>query len=193
MSLKGVPVRSPAVSPDGYLSISALMRLTDVIGSDVVREKAPLLVQAALAVGSNQIRHMGTLGGNLCLENRCVYYNQSHQYQFVEPCFKRNGKLCYLMPQGKKCWAVSAADTVPALISLNAQLVIEGPGNNRCLPLDALYGGDPLRPLTLGPAEVVTDVRIPGSKRSSSSFRQILSTRRARICSGECSRRNGAR
>ena len=132
VSLKGLPVRSPAVSPDGYLSISALMRLTDVIGSDVVREKAPLLVQAAFAVGSNQIRHMGTLGGNLCLENRCVYYNQSHQYQFIEPCFKRNGNLCHLIPKGKKCWAVSAADTVPALMSLNAQVVIEGPGNNRC-------------------------------------------------------------
>jgi 4-hydroxybenzoyl-CoA reductase beta subunit len=161
VSLKGVPVRSPAVSPDGYLSISALMTLADVIGSDVVREKAPLLVQAAFAVGSNQIRHMGTLGGNLCLENRCVYYNQSHQYQFVEPCFKRNGNLCYLIPKGKKCWAVSAADTVPALMSLNAQVVVEGAGNNRCLPLDTLFGGDSLRPLTLGPAEVVTGVRIP--------------------------------
>jgi 4-hydroxybenzoyl-CoA reductase subunit beta len=161
VSLKGVPLGSPAVSPDGYLSISALMSLADVVGSDVVRENAPLLVQAAFAVGSNQIRHMGTLGGNLCLENRCVYYNQSHQYQFVEPCFKRNGNLCHLAPKGKKCWAVSAADTVPALMSLNAQVVIEGPGNNRFLPLDALFAGDSLRPLTLGPAEVVTEVRIP--------------------------------
>jgi 4-hydroxybenzoyl-CoA reductase beta subunit len=162
ISMKGVPVQTPTVSKNGDLHLDGLMTLADVARSPIVQEKAPLLAEAALSVGSNQLRQMGTLGGNLCLENRCLYYNQTHNFQFVEPCFKRNGDRCYLIPEGKKCWAVFQADTVPALISLGAVINIAGPENGRQLPLEDFYTGDALKPLAISDTEFVTEVIVPG-------------------------------
>jgi CO/xanthine dehydrogenase FAD-binding subunit len=109
---------------------------------------------------------MGTLGGNICLENRCVYYNQSHTFQFVEPCFKRDGNLCYLIPKGNRCWAVSAGDTVPALVSLGVRVVVNGAEKRSTLPVEELFTGNSLRPLDLGPSQIVTEIEIPAAPGS---------------------------
>ena len=162
VSLKGIPAKAPSVSEKGDLHLDALMTLAEVILSPVVRDKLPMLAEAALRVGSNQVRHMGTLGGNICLENRCLYYNQTHTNQFVEPCFKRKGAQCYLIPGGKKCWAAFMADTVPALISLGAIVNIRGPGKGSQLPLERFYTGDELRPFALSETEIVTEIVVPG-------------------------------
>ncbi len=80
ISLRGLPIAPPTVDPNDDLHVDALMTLADLARSQTILEKAPLLSEAALSVGSNQIRHMGTLGGNLCQENRCFYYNQTHTF-----------------------------------------------------------------------------------------------------------------
>ena len=126
--------------------LDALTPLADLVRSPLVLDIAPVVAEAALCVGSNEIRHMGTLGGNICLENRCTYYNQSHTFQYVRPCFKRKGDLCYHVPDSKKCLAVFSADTVPALISLNAVLIITGSQGSRRTPLEEFYTGDALNP-----------------------------------------------
>ena len=110
VSLKGVPVRSPAVNPDGYLSIGALMRLADVVGSDVVRETSRCWFR--LHLPWDPIR-FATWGPWVAIFVGEPLRLLQPMYQFVEPCFKRNGNLCHLIPKGKRCWAVSAADTVP--------------------------------------------------------------------------------
>ena len=161
ISLKGVPVKSPATAGEGKLRLDAFMSLADVVSSPEVLERAPLLAEAALNVASNEIRHMATLGGNLCLETRCTYYNQSHTYQYVQPCFKRNGDRCYLIPKGKKCQAVFMADTVPALICLDAEVEIQTDTKSRQLPVEAFYTGDPLSPIALSEGELVRGVFIP--------------------------------
>ena len=161
VSLKGIPAKPPTVARNGDLHLDALMTLSEVARSPAVREKSPLLEEAALSVGSGQVRNMGTLGGNLCLENRCFYYNQSHTFQFVEPCFKRNGNQCYLIPKGKQCWAVFPADTVPALISMGALVNITGPEKGRLMPLERLYSGDALKPLHISGSEIITEVIVP--------------------------------
>ena len=161
VSLKGLSVTPPTAHQNGDVALSAFMSLADVARSPLVSERAPLLTEAALSVGSNQIRHMGTLGGNLCLENRCSYYNQTHSYQFVEPCFKRSGDQCYLIPGSDKCWAVFQADTAPALISLGALISIKGAEGVRRLPLEKLYTGDALQPFVISDTEIVTEVIIP--------------------------------
>jgi 4-hydroxybenzoyl-CoA reductase beta subunit len=163
ISLKRLSATSPTVDSNGDLHIDALIPLADLVRSRTVLDKAPLLSEAALSVASNQIRNMGTLGGNLCQENRCSYYNQTHIFQFIEPCFKRNGDQCYLIPKGKKCWAVFSSDTAPALISLGASAIILGPKKRRHLPLENLYTGDPLRPLVISDCEILTEVILPGS------------------------------
>jgi CO/xanthine dehydrogenase FAD-binding subunit len=160
ISLKGLNVDPPQISPKGDLHINALLTLADIARSPEAIEKAPLLTEAIACVGSNQVRHMGTLGGNICLENRCTYYNQSHTFQFVEPCFKRAGDRCYLIPRGKKCMAVFSADTVPALICLNARVEIVAAEGRRQLPVEQLYTGDALKPLALSRDEIISEVII---------------------------------
>ena len=149
ISLKNIAAPPPSESPDGILQIDALTRLSDVTRSPIIQEKAPLLVKAAAQVASEEIRNMGTLGGNLCQESRCLYYNQSHSFQFVEPCFKRGGKHCYFLKKGKKCLAVYMADTAPALISLDAKIRIISPNVERELPIEELYSGDAIDPLSI--------------------------------------------
>lgn len=160
ISLKSLNVDPPQISPKGDLHINALLTLADIARSPEVIEKAPLLAEAIACVGSNQVRHMGTLGGNICLENRCTYYNQSHTFQFVEPCFKRAGDRCYLIPKGKKCLAVFSADTVPALICLDARVEIVAAEGSRQLPVEKLYTGDALKPLALSRDEIISEVII---------------------------------
>lgn len=165
ISLKGLPVDPPQVSPKGDLHVHALMPLADIARSPIVLEKTPMLAEAIGCVGSNQIRHMGTLGGNICLENRCTYYNQSHAFQFVEPCFKRAGNRCYLIPKGKKCLAVFTADTVPALICLDAKVEIVAAESSRQLPVERLYTGDALKPLSLSHDEIISKIIIANPRR----------------------------
>lgn len=161
ISLKKLSSAARVLIDGPNLSLDAATPLVETAGSALVRQQAPLLADAALAVGSYQIRHMGTLGGNLCLETRCMYYNQSHDFQFVEPCFKRCGDLCYHVPRGKRCWAVFAADTVPALICLGARIELRTAENRREVALEQFYTGDPLSPLALLPAEMVTRIVLP--------------------------------
>lgn len=161
ISLKDLPVKNPEVDEAGNLHIDPLMTLADLTRSPLIREKFPMLAEAALSVASNQVRNMATLGGNICLENRCLYYNQSHTFQFVDACFKRGGDRCYLFPQGRKCFAVFVADTVPALISLGALITLTDGENIRSLPLAELYTGDALRPLDLDEGEILAGVLIP--------------------------------
>ena len=162
ISLKGIPVEAPELKKDGTLYLDALTPLADLVRSPLVIEQAPILAKAALCVASNEIRHMGTLGGNICLENRCAYYNQSHTFQYVKPCFKRKGDLCYHVPGGKKCLAVFSADTVPALIALGALVIINGPEGSRQTPLEKFYTGDALSPRDIAGNELVTGIIIPG-------------------------------
>ena len=164
ISLKGMSVKSPEVDESGHLHIDPLMTMADLGFSTVIRSSFPALADAAVKVASGQVRNMATLGGNICLENRCLYYNQSHTFQFVEPCFKRGGNHCYLFPNGQKCFAVFVADSVPALISLGATITLTDGEDIRSLPLQELYTGDALRPLDLHEGEILAEVLIPAQK-----------------------------
>lgn len=161
ISLKRLHADSPVLTSEGNLRLGSLMTLADVGSSQIIRQNAPLLAEAAEAVGSKQVRHMGTLGGNICLENRCLYYNQGHEFQFIEPCFKRKGDSCYLFPKGKKCWAVFMGDTAPALISLGAELEIASHEKMTLETVEGFYTGDPVRPNALSRYEMIRDILIP--------------------------------
>ncbi len=164
ISLKDVAVKNPELDEGGNLHIDPLMTMAEVNRSPLIRRKFPLLADAASRVASGQVRNMATLGGNICLENRCLYYNQSHTFQFVEPCFKRGGQCCYHFPNGRKCFAVFVADTVPALISLGAIITLTDGEDIRSLPLEELYAGDALRPLDLNEGEILAEILLPAQK-----------------------------
>jgi CO/xanthine dehydrogenase FAD-binding subunit len=163
VGLGAIEPQPPVLLSDGSLRLDALSRLEDLVDSPLLAMHAPLVAAAAHAVGGHQIRQMGTLGGNLCQEARCLQYNQRHDYQFVAPCYKRGGERCYPFPQNKPgvCWAVHMSDVAPALMVLDAELDVLGERGARRLAVEALYTGDGMRPVDLADAELIRAVILP--------------------------------
>ncbi len=166
VSLSAIEPQLPAVLPDGSLRIDALSKLATLTHSPLVMERAGMLARSAHAVGGNQIRQMGTLGGNLCQETRCLQLDQRHDYQFVAPCFKRGGDCCYPFPRNKPdtCWSVYVSDVAPALVALDAEIEILGEAGLRRVRAEELYTGNGLTPLALGHAELVRAVVVPAAR-----------------------------
>jgi len=126
--------------PGQGTEIGALTTLTEIERSDLIRRDYPVLHEAAKTVASPILRNMGTLGGNICLDTRCLWYNQSLTWRTsCGFCIKKDGDLCHVAPGGSKCWAVFSGDTPPALLCLDAELEIAGPAGTRRLALRDFY------------------------------------------------------
>lgn len=165
-SLRGIRETS-----DGGLEIGALTTLSELERSAVVRERFAVLSSAASKVASPQIRNSGTLGGNLCQDARCWYY------RYGVNCYRAGGNTCYAdTPEGQnrehclwgadRCVAVSPSDVAPALVVLDARMMIAGPQGEREVPAEQFFIGpnvDITRMTVLEPGEVLTAVRVPAS------------------------------
>lgn len=163
VNIKKIPeLRQISFSDEKGLHIGCTVTLREVTDHPVVSKKYPLLAQAAGAVGFNQLRNMATLGGNVCLDNRCPYFNQSAFWWNSRPdCFKRGGNQCYVVKGGKECFSLSAADTVSALMALDAEMLIQGPENERRIPISDFYTGNGRKPHDLQKDELVSAILIP--------------------------------
>ena len=157
--LKGI-----VAEPDGGMRIGALTSLSEIERSPLLREKYPVLTEAAATVASPVLRNMGTIGGNICLDTRCLWYNQSLQWRKACGfCIKKDGDLCHVAPGGTKCWAAFSGDTPPALLCLNAEVEIVGPNGKRIIPLREFYTGIGDDHRRLQPNELLTRVFLPAS------------------------------
>jgi len=163
VSIKGIAELSEICRQEGGRPfIGAGVILRDVIDHPIVSRSYPLLARAALSVATNQLRNMGTLGGNLCLDNRCPYDGQSELWWARRAdCFKRGGNTCYVARGGKRCMSRSAADTIPALMVLEAEVLVVGPRGERRTPIEDFYTGDGRKPCRLGGDEFVGGVLLP--------------------------------
>lgn len=164
ISLGAIEPAPPEQLPDGAIRIDALSRLSDLERSDLLQREIPMFTDSVRAVGSNQVREMGTLGGNLCQESRCLHLNQKHDFQFVAPCYKRGGECCYPFPNNPTdvCWAVHMSDIAPALIALGAEAeILAGDGGTRRVQVEGLFTDDGMRPVALAPAEIIAAVIVP--------------------------------
>lgn len=155
---------------DGTLEIGALTTLTEIENHELIRHRYPVLQQAAATVASPVLRNMGTLGGNLCLDTRCLWYNQSLSWRrSCGFCIKKGDErtdsalLCHVAPGGNRCWAAFSADTPPALLSLDAAIEIASAATRRRLPLADFYTGSGDAGLRLAPGELVTRILIPAT------------------------------
>ena len=144
------------------LRIGALTTLTNVLRAPVVHEKFPVLAKAVGTIAGPLQRNMGTLGGNLCLETRCRWYNQSHFWrQALGGCLKKDGPVCHVAPGGKFCWAAWSGDSAPALLTLEAEVEIAGVNGTRRMALRDFYKNDGMDRIALARGEILTAVHVP--------------------------------
>ncbi len=163
---------------DGGVEIGALTSLREIERSQFLRQHYPVLTEAATTVASPVLRNMGTIGGNICLDTRCLWYNQSLTWRKgCGFCIKKDGDLCHVAPGGTKCWATFSGDTPPALLCLNAEIEIAGATGSRRVSLADFYTGlgDSYR--NLQPNELVTRVFLPAS---SADYRGVYRKLRVR-------------
>jgi 4-hydroxybenzoyl-CoA reductase subunit beta len=147
---------------DGSVRIGAACRLVDLIAHPLAGGRYPVFKQALEAVASTHIRNMGTLGGNICLETRCWYTNNSDQWrEGLQGCFKTDNELCHVIKSSTKCHAINNSDTPPALIVLDAMLTLQREGASREVRIADFYRADGIDFTVLEPGEIVTHVTIP--------------------------------
>jgi 4-hydroxybenzoyl-CoA reductase subunit beta len=144
------------------LTIGAGMTLTEICHHQEMMTHYPALATAAGLVSTPQLRNMGTIGGNVCVDTRCNYYNQTYWWrQAIGFCLKKDGETCWVAPGSSRCWAVSSSDTAPVLIALNAQVHLLGPTGERIMPLHNLFREDGIVYLGRRHDEILTQIDVP--------------------------------
>ncbi len=170
------------------LEIGASVRLSELATCPSVMNHYPVLAQAAAHIAGPTHRNMGTVGGNLCLDTRCIFYNQSEWWRDANNhCLKTTGTVCHVAPKSRGvCFATFSGDLAPALLTLGADVDIAGPGGKRTIPLEKLYigfarqdvpvtetQGDGKFYLSLRPGEIVTGVRAQNTAGLRSAYDKI--------------------
>ncbi len=147
---------------EGKLHLGAGVRLSRLAADDTVRAHYPALALAVGEIASPQIRNMATLGGNLCLDTRCMYINQTEFWrEALGGCLKALGDTCHVVPGGRHCVAAFSADSPIALLALEAEVEIAHHRGSRVIRLEELYNSDGVSHLNLQPGEIVAAVRVP--------------------------------
>ncbi|MEZ6185411.1 MAG: FAD binding domain-containing protein [Planctomycetota bacterium] len=170
VALRGVE-ELRAVTQDGGLTLGAGLTLSQVAAEGRIPLQQRALIMAAGKVATPHIRNMGTLGGNLCLDTRCNYYNQNHDWREAIGFCKKAPEgeaieevthgTCWVAPSSPRCWAVQSSDSAPALIALGAEVSLVSADGERRIPLHALYHDDGMAYLTKRPDELLTQVHLP--------------------------------
>ena len=156
------------------MTVGAGVSLAGLAAQTEIRDGYRALAMAAGSVSTPPLRNMGTLGGNLCLDTRCNYYNQTYHWRkSIGFCMKKDGDICLVAPGSPRCWAISSTDTAPAAIALRAEVRLVGPRGERRVPASALYRDDGIAYLAKAPDEVLTDVVLPPAEGWRSTYRKL--------------------
>jgi 4-hydroxybenzoyl-CoA reductase subunit beta len=144
------------------LSVGPTTTLAAVARHPEVRVHYPALAAAADLVSSPQLRNQGTIGGNVCVDTRCNYYNQSYAWRkAIGFCMKKDGDICLVAPGSARCWAVSSSDTAPVLWTLGARVRLVGPDGGRTIPIAELYRDDGIEYLGKQRDEILVEILLP--------------------------------
>lgn len=169
VNIKRIPGLDLIEEKNGSISIGALTSLKSIYGNPLIGEKLPGLALAASSVGSYHHQIMGTVGGNICQQNRCKFYNQSRWWRNArQPCFKVGGEICHVVNKKGICYSIYSGDVAPALLVLNAKVRLQCNTGAREPFLENLFSGDGKAPLHLERGEILTQVIIP--EESASGF-----------------------
>jgi len=157
ISLMGIPELRRFEST----TLGACLTLSELTAGPPDRLTAAVSTAARL-VSTPLLRNMGTLGGNLCLDTRCNYYNQTYEWRkSIDFCMKKDGHICWVAPSSPRCWAVSSSDLAPVMVAIGAEYRLLGPQGERVVPAGRFYHNDGINYLTKQPDEILVDVRLP--------------------------------
>jgi 4-hydroxybenzoyl-CoA reductase subunit beta len=164
-------LRGTSSDARGGFRLGALTTLADAAEHTGLAEAHPGYVEAAELVSSPPLRNVGTIGGNLCVDTRCNYYDMTYEWrESVGFCMKKDGDICLVAPGSPRCWAVSSSDTAPMAIALGAAVVLVGPDGEREIPAAALYRDDGIDYLAKQPYEVLTALLLPPASGLRSAY-----------------------
>jgi len=162
VSLLSVPGLRGIETVEDEVKIGAVTRLSEVLRDAGVVARFPALATAIASISSPPLRNMATLGGNLCVDTRCTYYNQSEEWRrSIDYCLKEKGATCWVATRSPRCWAHSASDSAPVLCALDARIKLVGPGGERVIPVQQLFHDDGIDYLHKQRDEILTEVRLP--------------------------------
>lgn len=179
-------LRRISVQSGGGISIGAMTTLSDVALSDTVNAGYPSLSKAVLSIATPAIRNKATIGGNLCLDTRCYFYNESEFWRgSLGGCLKLNipahddGDVCHAAPGNAVCSAVFSSDSAPILLALDASVEIQSAQGSRTVPLSEFYASDGMRFLNLSPGELLTRIVLPAPRQGLRSAHNKIRSRQS--------------
>jgi 4-hydroxybenzoyl-CoA reductase subunit beta len=150
--------------PDTFSSLGSALTLSELVRMQDLQRDYAGLWQAAAQVATPHLRAMGTLGGNLCLDTRCNYYDQTYEWRkSIDFCMKKDGHICWVATSSPTCLAVSSTDTAPALMALGARVRLVSASGERVVDVSDLYANDGINYLTRRPDEILAEVHLPAA------------------------------
>jgi 4-hydroxybenzoyl-CoA reductase subunit beta len=161
-------------SPETGVSLGANLTLRELERHPMLLQKYAAVAEAARSISSPPLKTMGTLGGNLCVDTRCFYYDQTYEWrQSIHFCLKKDGDTCWVAPGSRRCWAVSSTDLAPVMLALNARLHVFSKSGERTIPAEDMYRHDGIEYLKKRPDEIVTGVDLPPINGDLTAFRKL--------------------
>jgi len=171
LALRGLRHELASIKFEDDTVIGAGVTLSDLIASPQIRDAYRGLWQAASQVATPHLRNMATLGGNLCLDTRCTYYDQNYEWRkAIDFCMKKDGETCWVATSSPKCLAVSSTDTAPMLQALGAKVTLVSARGERVVPLSDLYANDGIHYLTKARDEILTRISLPRAEGWRSAY-----------------------
>ena len=174
ISLSAIPALTRLRFGSDGAAIGAAVPLSRLEHDRGILRRYPALALAISTISTPPLRNMGTLGGNVLLDTRCNYYDQSFEWrQSIDFCMKKDGAICWVAPASPRCLAVASADSVPVLIALGARARLHGPEGEKEVAVEELYRDDGIRYLTTAPGELLTEIRLPRPDGWRASYRKL--------------------
>jgi 4-hydroxybenzoyl-CoA reductase subunit beta len=167
-------LRSVGAGKGGGLRLGAGLRLSEVENQRDLLAGFPAVTHGASTISTPILRNMGTLGGNLLLDTRCNYYDQSFEWRkSIDFCMKKDGDVCWVAPGSPRCWAVQSSDLAPVMVAIGAEVTLRSTAGERSIPAEALYQDDGMKFLSKRPDELLTAVTLPDPKGTRAVYRKV--------------------
>jgi 4-hydroxybenzoyl-CoA reductase subunit beta len=161
-------------TPETGLRVGAGVTLTELAEDARVRGAYPSVAHAAETISTPLLRNMGTIGGNLLLDTRCNYYDQTYEWRrSIDFCMKKDGEICWVAPSSPKCWAVNSSDEAPLMVALGARLRFVSAEGERVVEARELYNKDGIDYLTKRPDELLVDIHLPATNGWRATYQKL--------------------